>query len=118
MAIRARGSRSHYEHNYGNFGREVLRAPWMQAVMRARATAVLAAAQQMAPVETGEYRDSFELSDGIRVTGRRRTRRAYGRVTNTAPHALAVEFGWGPTPRYRVLGRALGVVPGDQVSGA
>lgn len=116
MPIRHAGSRSYYVHNYRNFGNEVLRAPWMRAVMRARGVAVLAAAQQMAPVETGEYVESFELTDGIRRTGR--ARRAYARVTNTAPHALAVEFGWGPTPRYRVLGRALGVVPGDKKAGA
>lgn len=118
MPMRAKGSRSHYEHNYKNFGREVLQAPFIGAVMHAHATAVLAMAQQISPVATGEYLDSFEITDGIRRAGKRKTRRVYSRVTNHSDHAMAVEFGFDQTPRYRVLGRALGAVPGDQVSGA
>lgn len=107
MVMRHRGSKSYYEHNYRAFGREVLQAEFMQRVMRSRAVAIQARAQQMAPVDTGEYAESFEVSDGVRATGARGTRRAYGRVTNTAPHAMAVEFGWGHTPRYRILGKAM-----------
>lgn len=97
---------SYYEHKYDEFGDQVLRAPWMVALMHSRATAIHAAALALSPVDTGEYVDSFTVTSGVRRTGR--TRRAYGRVANTAPHALAVEFGWGPTPKYRVLGKALG----------
>lgn len=118
MAIRHAGSRSYYEHKYKAFGNQVLRAPFMQGEMGIRAEKVKAAAIAISPEETGEYKGSFEVSVGIRTTGKRRTRRAYGRVTNTSSHALAVEFGWDKTPRYRVLGKALGVVPGDQVAGA
>jgi hypothetical protein len=118
MPMRHAGSRSYYEHNYSNFGREVLRSDFMRQQMRDRAYAVLLAAQSLAPVETGEYLRSFQLTTGIRATGRRGARRVYARVTNTSDHAMAVEFGWGKTPRYRVLGHALGVVPGDQVAGA
>lgn len=111
--IRYQGSRSHYEHNYRRFGDEVLRAEFMQNVMRARAVQIQAAAEQMAPIDTGEYITSFDVTSGVRRTGR--TRRAYGRVTNTAAHAMAVEFGFGRTPRYRVLGRAAGTVIGGQM---
>lgn len=97
---------SYYEHNYDAFGQECLRAPFMRSAMRARAAAVMATAQSIAPVDTGEYVSSFEVSDGITAYGGKGTR-AYGRVTNTAPYALALEFGHGKAPRYRVLGRAL-----------
>lgn len=97
---------SYYEHKYDAFGQECLRAGWMRSAMRARAAAVMATAQSIAPERTGEYRASFEVSDGITAYGGRGTR-AYGRVTNTAPYALALEFGHGKAPRYRVLGRAL-----------
>lgn len=110
--IRAKGSRSYYDHKYRVFGDEVLRAEFMQSVMHARAVQIEAAAQQLAPIDTGEYVNSFETSAGVRRTGR--TRRAYGRVTNTSSHAMAVEFGWGRTPRYRVLGRAAGTIIGGQ----
>lgn len=99
---------SYYEHNYDAFGQECLRAPFMRSAMRARAAAVMATAQSISEafVDTGEYISSFEVSDGITAYGGKGTR-AYGRVTNTAPYALALEFGHGKAPRYRVLGRAL-----------
>lgn len=111
--IRHQGSRSYYEHNYRRFGDEVLRAEFMQNVMRARAVQIQVAAEQLAPIDTGDYATSFEVDSGVRRTGR--TRRAYGRVTNTAPHAMAVEFGFGHTQRYRVLGRAAGTIIGGQM---
>lgn len=100
---------SHYEHFYGAFGKECLQAGYMQAAMHARATAVMAVAVSTAPVDTGEYVDSFSTSSGVGSYGGRGLR-AYGRVTNSAPHALYVEFGFGRVPRYRILGRALGAV--------
>lgn len=103
---------SRYEHYYGNFGREVLRAGFMTSAMRARATAVMAQAQATAPIDEGEYVSSFELSDGITAYGGKGTR-VYARVTNTAPHAPAVEFGYGNVPRYRTLGKALFAAGGD-----
>ena len=118
MAIRHHGSKSYYEHNYKAFGNEVLRAPWMKAQMHARAYAIMLTARRISPIESGDYIESFEVTDGIRPAGKRQTRRAYGRVTNTAPHAMAVEFGFGRTPRYRVLGKAMSIIPGDQVAGA
>lgn len=103
---------SWYEHNYAAFGKECLQADFMKAAMRARAAAVMSTAMSIAPVDTGEYVSSFELSDGITAYGGKGLR-AYGRVTNTAGHAAAVEFGWGKVPRYRVLGKSLYAAGGD-----
>lgn len=103
---------SYYEHYYANFGQEVLRAGFMRNAMRARATAIAAYAAQTAPVDTGEYAASFEVSDGITSYGGPGTR-VFARVTNTAGHAAAVEYGFGRVPKYRTLGKALHIVPGD-----
>lgn len=59
----------------------------------------------------GEYARSFEVSDG--TVFRAKGLRAYGRVTNTAPYASAVEYGFGGTIRYRILGRSLAAAGGD-----
>lgn len=88
----------------------MLCVPWMQAEMRRRAELVRAEAERIAPVATegddpGEYKRSFVASSGVDTTGA--TARAYGRVENTSPEALPVEYGWRATPKYRVLGRAL-----------
>lgn len=104
---------SYYEHNYTAFGDQVLRAEFMENVMRARAVAVMATAQATAPIDEGEYVASFEVSTGIRPTGPKRTPRVFARVTNTAAHALAVEYGYGPVPRYRTLGKAMHAAGGD-----
>lgn len=105
-----------YDHNYRAFGNHVLQAAWMQAEMEARAERVAAAARAIAPVgdidsgwyganrSPGLYKASFQVSSGIRHA---RTSRAFGRVTNTAPYAGAVEYGYGRTPKYRVLGKSL-----------
>jgi hypothetical protein len=58
---------------------------------------------------TGEYADSFEVSDEtIEWQGRFSGPRAAARLTNTAPHAAAVEWGNEHSHRnHRVLGRTL-----------
>jgi hypothetical protein len=94
---------------------EMLRSDGMIADMRRRAENVMAEAVANAPVgdpggtwpdpHPGLYRAGFHVESGVRSRGK--TRRAYGRATNDAPHALAVEYGWGKTPRYRTLGTAL-----------
>ncbi len=99
-----------YRASYKGIG-EMLRSPEMQAHMRGRAEKVKAAAAAAAPRRTGTYASSFEVSSGVRESGR--TRRAYGRVTNTDPKARWLEYGTGPgenglrTPRFRTLGKAL-----------
>lgn len=92
-----------YRADYSGIG-DMLTAPFMVAEMRRRAEKVKARAEALAPVDDGEYKRSFDVSAGVREG---RHRRAYGRVTNTAPHAFYVEFGTTDTPRFRVLGRAL-----------
>lgn len=103
---------SWYEHNYGAFGQQVLRASWMTSAMRARATAIMSTAQSIAPVDTGEYVASFEISDGLTPYGGEGIR-VYARVTNTAGHAAAVEYGYGRVPRHRVLGKSMYAAGGD-----
>ncbi len=103
---------SFYEHNYDVFGREVLRAPFMRSAMRARATAIMGQAQATAPIDQAEYVASFEISDGFTPFGGEGIR-VYARVTNTAPHAIAVEYGFGNVPRYRTLGKSMFAAGGD-----
>lgn len=85
---------------------EMLRAPWMQAEMKARAEKVKALAESIAPVDTGEYKSKFEVESGVKESSKG-TRRAYGRVKNTAGHAIDVEYGGEHTPAHRTLGKAL-----------
>lgn len=48
-------------------------------------------ARQLSPVDTGRYRDSFEVRLGTRGSGKRK--RAQVTVKNTAPYAASLEFG-------------------------
>lgn len=69
--------------------RALLTSRQMQAAMGGRAQLVDARARETAPVHSGEYRDSFTVTTGIRADGKR----AVGTVTNDSPHAHLVEFG-------------------------
>jgi hypothetical protein len=112
-----------YRHDYENFDRVVLCAPFMIAEMHRRAERVKVFAEAHAPYDPNDkdgthYRDSFEVSSGVdeSLDG---TLRAFGRVSNTdMPTARFVEFGVPPgvdkngraypgTPRHRTLGAAL-----------
>lgn len=99
-----------YQHDYEAFDVHVLAAPWMVAEMRRRAEKVKERAEATAPVggeddpHRGLYKASFEVDSGVRNEP---TRRAFGRVTNTAPYAIDVEYGSKHNRRYRTLGRAL-----------
>ncbi|MBG6089903.1 hypothetical protein IW256_004016 [Actinomadura viridis] len=62
-------------------------------------------AEATAPVESGEYKNSFTVSSGAR--GGVRRDRAYGRVNNTAGHAVFVEYGTSTTPARHILRNAL-----------
>jgi len=97
-----------FNADYKGIG-EMLCSPEMQAEMLRRAEKVKAAAEAMAPFDPRSkdgthYKDSFEVSSGVREG---KTRRAFGRVTNTDPAAWYVEWGTSDTPRFRVLGKAL-----------
>ncbi len=99
-----------YRANYKGIG-EMLCSQVMPANMHGRAGRVAVRAEATAPRRTGDYASSFQVSSGVRAGGR--TRRAYGRVTNTDPKARLLEYGTGPdengrkTPRFRTLGSAL-----------
>lgn len=98
--------------DYAGFG-ELLCGAEMQAEMDKRAERIAVAAEAIAPVgdaakgdkHPGQYKASFEVESGVMQS--LRGRRAYGRVTNTAPHAAAVEFGNAHSPAQHVLGRAI-----------
>lgn len=98
--------------NYDGIG-DMLRSPGMQAAMLARAEVVMARAIAIAPEDPhsrhrGRYKASFGTDSGIRHTGA--TSRAYGRVYNSAPEALAVEFGTRNNPAHHTLIAALDAV--------
>lgn len=86
---------------------EMLCMPGMVANMAGRANRVAARARATAPVETGEYADSFVVTSGIRPATGSRTARAYGRVTNTSDHAVFVEYGTEHQQAHHTLARAL-----------
>jgi HK97 gp10 family phage protein len=102
MASPPRGTT--FRASYRGIG-QMIRAPWMQAEMRRRAEKVKATAEATAPVETGDYKNSFTLSSGAR--GGIRRDRAYGRVTNTSGHAVFVEYGTSAQPARHTLRNAL-----------
>lgn len=109
--------RTRFRTSYRGVGR-VMTAPGMVAEMGRHARTIRVRAQALAPVghppedwHPGLYRSSF--TSGAEVQQRRSGRRAVGYVGNTAPHALAVEYGAQHTPRYRPLGRALAEAEGS-----
>lgn len=118
---------SRYVHDERAFGQQVLRAGFMRAAMLARAEVVKAAAEAIAPVgdpnsgwypgpsspAPGTYAASFSTSTEIKRVTVVPSFRWVAQVHNNSQHAAAVEFGFGPTPKYRVLGRALGAAGGD-----
>ena len=100
---------------------ELLVSPGMQEAMHALASKVGAAARAKAPDAAPYgvgYIDGFEVDSGVREG---KTPRAFGRVKNTSPHAVFIEYGsaekidrlgrkHGATPKFRVLGKALDAV--------
>jgi len=85
-----------FRGDYDGIGR-MLRSEEMQLAMADRAERIAEAARADAPVDEtgphpGRYRDSFEVTHFVRVLSGG-DRRACGRVTNTAPEAVFVEFG-------------------------
>ena len=88
---------SNFTLNYKGVG-ELMRQDSMRAHLERQAKAVEDMAKDIAPVKTGEYRDSIEsgtFDDGDRFTGY---------VAATVPYALAVEI------KDSVLTRALDAV--------
>ena len=109
-----------YRPDHGGLG-ELLVSPDMQKAMHTLASkvrdAALAKAPDAAPYGVG-YVDGFEVDSGVREG---KTPRAFGRVKNTSPHAVFIEYGsaekvdkagrkHGATPKFRTLGKALDAV--------
>lgn len=97
-------ARARFRVSYKGIG-EILRSEQMKREMQARGDQVKAAAEALAPVDTGNYAASFRVESGIREG---KTRRATAKVINDSPHASYVEWGTSRTPRHRVMGRAAG----------
>lgn len=87
----------------------------MHSLMNDVMEAAKGAAQSIAPRDTGDYADSFEVEKNQTATIAG-TRRAAATLRNTAPHAAAVEYGYAgdsETPgqsAHRVLRRAIELV--------
>lgn len=97
-------SGARFRANYRGIG-AMLRSQEMQAEMRRRAEKVKAMAEAIAPVETGQYKASFRVTSGAR--GGVNRDRAFGRVSNSVPHAFYVEYGTSTQPAHHILRRAL-----------
>lgn len=84
---------------------ELINSPEVVAVLLTVATEAMARAEVIAPVDTGRYKAAFEVgTDHIKPD----RPRAY--LRNNMPYAIAPEFGAGPVPRHRTLGKAMGIV--------
>jgi len=102
-----------YKASYKGIG-DMLCSKKMRLEMYNRAVRVKAVAEAIAPrgheEDSPTYAKSFKASSGIREEP---TRRAYGRVTNTDPKAMHLEFGTKHTPKFRTLGKAAQLGAGD-----
>jgi hypothetical protein len=84
-----------FNPSYTGLG-ELLTSPEMQAAMLAKVEKAKNYAEALSPVgppddpHRGQYRASWEVESGVREQP---SRRAYGRLTNTADYAASVEFG-------------------------
>lgn len=80
----------------------VYRSARTAALLRAAAERAQANFQSIAPVETGEWRDSTEVSVGENERGF-----VVGRLSSNHPAALSIEFGTSDTPKHATLRRSL-----------
>lgn len=97
-----------FQANYKGIG-EMLCAPWMVADMHRRAELVAGRCRLTAPRHSGHYAASFQVTSGIRTHP---SKRAFGRVTNTADYSFQVEVGTEDTPAHRTMSRALEAAKG------
>lgn len=97
-----------WKWDYEGFG-ALLCGPEMEALMGQKIARAEDAAKAIAPVDDGtpggHYRDKFQTETGVAEMGG--GRRAYGRLTNTSPHAAAVEWGNRRAPAQHVLLRSI-----------
>jgi hypothetical protein len=83
-------ARVRYEHSYAGAG-ELLRSDFMLAEMKRRADLIEDVAIAIAPVDSGDYIESFRVHSTRR--GGPNADRAQARVENVSDHAFYVEFG-------------------------
>lgn len=113
--------RSNFDADVRGIG-EMLCAGYMRSAMMARIRAVEALAINNSPVgdptedETaGEYIGSFSTEGGIQQgppqPGVPVNRRAYGQLTNSSDHAMAVEYGQHGVRRRAPMRKALRAIP-------
>jgi hypothetical protein len=100
-----------YTQNHKAVG-EMLCAPFMVAAMRKRAERGKEFAESIAPVDEtgphpGQYKAAFDVEAGVRQP---KTRRAFGRLVNTAEAAFYVEFGTVHNDAHHVLRKTLEVM--------
>ncbi|MEU2514313.1 HK97 gp10 family phage protein [Streptomyces syringium] len=84
--------------------RAMLNTTMIATAMVRAGEAIADRARATAPVETGVYRDSFEVW-AQRGMGAKKDRTG-AVVINTARHAMAVEYGTGDTTAHHTLWRA------------
>ena len=84
---------------------EMLRSSEMEAEMARRAEKVKAKAAATAPVDTGRYKASLEVSSTTK--GGNKKDRASATVTADVEYAFTLEYGSTHNARYRTLGKAL-----------
>lgn len=102
-----------YKANYAGIG-EMLVSEFLQAEMHERILRAKELAEAIAPVyeagsHPGRYKGAFVVEYGVRDG---KEPRAYGRLRNVSPEALAVEFGTANNPAHHVLVRALDATGG------
>lgn len=81
---------------------ELLNSAEVIAVLMLIMAEAMARAVVIAPVETGRYKEAFEIG-----TDHNKPDRPRAWLRNNMFYALSVEFGAGPVPRHRTLGKAL-----------
>lgn len=102
-----------YKASYSGIG-QMLVSDFLQDEMHARILQAKELAENIAPVDEsgphpGRYKAAFVVEYGVRGG---KEPRAYGRLTNVSPEALAVEFGTQNNPAHHVLVRSLDATGG------
>lgn len=90
-----------FKGNYRGIG-QLLNSPEVEGVLLLIMAEAMAKAIIIAPVETGRYKAAFEIG-----TDHTKPDRPRAWLRNNMWYALSVEFGAGPVPRHRTLGKAL-----------
>lgn len=93
-----------YSRDGADFG-AILQSPGIRAAVSSVTEEIAARARGYAPVDDGDYLRGIQTS--VLARGGDDGDRPEGRVTASAPHSAAVEFGNSRTRGQHVLGRAM-----------